>query len=201
MTVVSEETLKALLSEIVNDIKAKVNSTDIDSLITEYLKENSNEVDLTEAVVSIINNNIETIDIGAAIDANMYTFKTGTVTTLNSGSSATVNLKTDAENKIITIDFGIPKGADGNGSSGTSSGLSESFIAALTDTFKDIALWNDDQAASHIANIVEAAQTSSMNGLSDEFITALVDTFKDVALWKNSNAAAHINAILSSIGK
>lgn len=51
------------------------------------------------------------------------TLKIGTTTTLSAGSSATVSITKSPTTEEYTIDFGIPKGADGVGGSGSSADL------------------------------------------------------------------------------
>lgn len=53
------------------------------------------------------------------------TLKIGTTTTLNAGSSATVSITKAVDSEEYTINFGIPKGADGVGGSGSSADLTD----------------------------------------------------------------------------
>lgn len=53
------------------------------------------------------------------------TLKIGTTTTLSAGSSATVSITKSPTTEEYTIDFGIPKGADGVGGSGSSADLTD----------------------------------------------------------------------------
>lgn len=56
-------------------------------------------------------------------DGATPTLKIGTTTTLSAGSSATVSITKSPTTEEYTIDFGIPKGADGAGGSGSSADL------------------------------------------------------------------------------
>ena len=66
MEILTENSIKGVLSKIADDIKGKVSVRDMGNYISDYFKNNTdNNVDLETAVVDIINNNIETIDLSS----------------------------------------------------------------------------------------------------------------------------------------
>lgn len=66
MNILTENSIKGVLSKIADDIKGKVSVRDMGNYISDYFKNNTdNNVDLETAVVDIINNNIETIDLSS----------------------------------------------------------------------------------------------------------------------------------------
>jgi hypothetical protein len=68
MNIVTEDSIKAVLNVIAKDIKTKVGNDKLNSAVDEYFKNaDANSVDLQEAIVDIINNNIETIDINSVM--------------------------------------------------------------------------------------------------------------------------------------
>lgn len=60
--------MKAVLNAIAEDMKTKIGNDKLNSAVDEYFKNaDANSVDLQEAIVDIINNNIETIDINSVM--------------------------------------------------------------------------------------------------------------------------------------
>ena len=68
VNIVTEDSMKAVLNAIAEDMKTKIGNDKLNSAVDEYFKNaDANSVDLQEAIVDIINNNIETIDINSVM--------------------------------------------------------------------------------------------------------------------------------------
>lgn len=68
INIVTEDSMKAVLNAIAEDMKTKIGNDKLNSAVDEYFKNaDANSVDLQEAIVDIINNNIETIDINSVL--------------------------------------------------------------------------------------------------------------------------------------
>lgn len=78
INIVTEDNIKAVLSTIAKDMKSKVSDAELNSAIDAYFEgEASKSVDLQTAIVDIINNNIETIDINSVMpNLDSYATKT-----------------------------------------------------------------------------------------------------------------------------
>lgn len=135
MKAISNETLHVLLAEIVKDINSKVSVENLDNLVTEYLKAHpQEETDITETVLKIINDNIDSFPT-----ISNYNFKIGAVTTVNPSQDASVSIKKDDSKKEIILNFGIPKGAAGaNGKSAYEIAVQKGFTGNETQWLESL---------------------------------------------------------------
>lgn len=119
------------------------------------------------------------------------TLKIGTVNTLPAGANATVTATTS--NNIVTLDFGIPRGADGSGGSGSGDGHTHANKTEL-DKFVSGDKAKLDTASTH-AGTAHAPSNAEQNVQSDWNVT---DTSSDAYI-KNKPAIPAVTQVVDNL--
>ncbi len=91
--IITEDSIKAVLEQIAHDIASKIDVNDLSDGISEYFQNSSDNVDLTTAVIDIINNNTETIDLKELLESSFdFSELIGSSTELVDLTSAVIDI-------------------------------------------------------------------------------------------------------------